>query len=91
MQRKLFCGLNCAAALGGAGTASAGDRRCDVLAYRHVHGAARINDIHAEFGHRRSTLTSVLDRLEARGAIKRAPDAENRRSAMISLTAPGGR
>ncbi len=60
-----------------------------VLAYLHVHGDARINAIHAEFGHRRSTLTSVLDRLEARGAIKRAPDAGNRRSVVVSLTRSG--
>lgn len=60
-----------------------------VLAYLHVHGEARINAIHAEFGHRRSTLTSVLDRLEARGAIERATDAGNRRSVVVSLTRAG--
>ncbi len=60
-----------------------------VLAYLHMHGDARINDIHAEFGHRRSTLTSVLDRLETRGAIKREADPSNRRSVVVFLTAAG--
>lgn len=60
-----------------------------VLTFLHLHDDARINDIHAEFGHRRSTLTSVLDRLEARGLVERAPDADNRRSVVVSLTPSG--
>jgi DNA-binding MarR family transcriptional regulator len=60
-----------------------------VLAFLHSDGPARINDIHAAFGHRRSTLTGVLDRLERRRLIKRATDADDRRSVLVSLTASG--
>src|SRR5258708_37686258 len=30
-----------------------------------------INDLHRGFGHKRSTLTSLLDRLERRGLVRR--------------------
>lgn len=57
----------------------------------HLHGAraARVGDLHAEFGHRRSTLTSVLDRLEQRGLITRAVDRSDRRSITVRLTKAG--
>jgi len=60
-----------------------------ILAHLHAVGPSRIGDIHAAFGHRRSTLTSVLDRLEKRKFIKRAMDANDRRSIRISLTSAG--
>jgi|SRR5579862_3328042 len=60
-----------------------------VLAHLHARGSSRINDIHAAFGHRRSTLTSVLDRLAARGLIERSPDPDDRRSVRIVLTRRG--
>jgi len=49
----------------------------------------RIGDIHAAFGHRRSTLTSVLDRLERRGLVRRKADPDDRRSLRVSMTAAG--
>lgn len=52
-------------------------------------GACSINDLHASFGHKRSTLTSILDRLEGRALIARAPHPESRRSVMIRLTTSG--
>jgi DNA-binding MarR family transcriptional regulator len=60
-----------------------------VLAHLHA-GPARISDLHAAFGHRRSTLTSLLDRLEARGFVARSVDESDRRSVRVSLT-PAGR
>jgi DNA-binding MarR family transcriptional regulator len=48
-----------------------------------------INDLHASFGHKRSTLTSILDRLEGRGLVERAPHPTSRRSVLIRLTASG--
>lgn len=42
------------------------------------------------FGHRKSTLTSLLDRLEERGLIRRDVHPEDRRSFVVSLT-PRGR
>jgi DNA-binding MarR family transcriptional regulator len=60
-----------------------------VLAYLFARKSARINDIHEEFGHRRSTLTSVLDRLERRKLLKRSTDPENRRTVVVTLTRSG--
>jgi DNA-binding MarR family transcriptional regulator len=60
-----------------------------VLAYLLGRTNARINDIHEEFGHRRSTLTSVLDRLERRKVLRRSIDPENRRSVIVTLTRSG--
>ena len=60
-----------------------------VLAFLHVARRARVGELHAEFGHRRSTLTSVLDRLERRGIITRATDPGDRRSVTVALTGAG--
>ena len=60
-----------------------------ILAQLHFAGASSINDLHATFGHRRSTLTSVLDRLERRGLVKRSMNAADRRSVRITLTISG--
>ena len=62
-----------------------------VLVHLHAGGPSRINDIHAAFGHRRSTLTSLLDRLEKRKLLKRSADPDDRRSVRVSLTAGGQR
>jgi DNA-binding MarR family transcriptional regulator len=60
-----------------------------VLAFLYHHDASRINDIHEAFGHRRSTLTSVLERLEKRRLLNRSVDPENRRSVVVKLTSRG--
>jgi DNA-binding MarR family transcriptional regulator len=52
-------------------------------------GASSINDLHASFGHKRSSLTSILDRLEVRRLVERAPHPTSRRSVMIRLTPRG--
>lgn len=57
-------------------------------ALANVHECS-INELHASFGHKRSTLTSVLDRLEQRGLVKRAPHPTSRRSVLIRLTDRG--
>lgn len=62
-----------------------------VLAHLHDHGDASIAQIHREFGHRRSTLTSVLDRLAGRQLVTRAPAADDRRSIVVHLTPKGRR
>jgi len=46
-------------------------------------------DIHQAFGHKRSTLTSILDRLEARELITRDVSPEDRRSFLVALTRQG--
>lgn len=60
-----------------------------ILAHLHETGEARISELHARFGHRRSTLTSVLDRLERRKLIDRRTDPENRRSFIVAPTRAG--
>jgi DNA-binding MarR family transcriptional regulator len=47
------------------------------------------SEIATVLGMHPSTLTGVLARLEARGAIKRAVDAEDRRRARFTLTPAG--
>jgi DNA-binding MarR family transcriptional regulator len=42
-----------------------------VLSQLSAHGPCSIADVHHSFGHRRSTLTSILNRLEDRGLIAR--------------------
>jgi DNA-binding MarR family transcriptional regulator len=56
---------------------------------RLAQGATSPNELHRLFGHKRSTLTSVLDRLESRGYSRREIHPEDRRSFLISLTEDG--
>ena len=60
-----------------------------VLAYLARHPNAAINDLHTSFGHKRSTLTSILDRLEARGWVRRVPHPSSRRLVAVELTEAG--
>jgi DNA-binding MarR family transcriptional regulator len=60
-----------------------------VLAYLARQPAATINDLHTSFGHKRSTLTSILDRLEARGWLRRLPHPTSRRLVAVELTDAG--
>jgi DNA-binding MarR family transcriptional regulator len=48
-----------------------------------------LSELHRAFAHKRSTLTSVLDRLDARGLITRESSKTDRRSFVIRLTAAG--
>jgi DNA-binding MarR family transcriptional regulator len=61
-----------------------------VLAYLAEQGSCSINDLHHSFGHKRSTLTSLLDRLENRGWILRTAHPTSRRLVQVELTATGG-
>jgi DNA-binding MarR family transcriptional regulator len=60
-----------------------------ILAYLAHHPLSTINDLHRSFGHKRSTLTSLLDRLEGRGWIRRQPYPISRRLVQVELTASG--
>ena len=54
-------------------------------------GKASVADLHQSFGHKRSTLTSILDRLEERGLVERTLNPDDRRSLNLELTAEGAR
>ena len=60
-----------------------------VLAHLSERGPCSIAEVHRSFGHRRSTLTSILDRLEDRGLISRAMHPEDRRSYLLRLSRDG--
>ena len=56
-----------------------------------AHGPSTINAVHRAFLHRRSTLTSVLDRLESKGLVRRGTAPNDRRSVRLELTPRGAR
>jgi DNA-binding MarR family transcriptional regulator len=60
-----------------------------VLVELRREGPTPITTLHREFGHKRSTLTNIVDRLEHRGLIARKPNPNDRRSQLINLTASG--
>jgi DNA-binding MarR family transcriptional regulator len=60
-----------------------------ILCHLHEFGASSIADLHGAFAHKRSTLTSVLDRMNAQGLVTREPSQKDRRSFVISLTRRG--
>jgi DNA-binding MarR family transcriptional regulator len=59
------------------------------LCHLHEFGDSAVSGLHRAFAHKRSTLTSVLDRLDARGLITRESSLEDRRSFLVKLTASG--
>ena len=61
-----------------------------VLAHLWDAGPCTVGRLHAAFAHRRSTLTGILDRLEAAGLVRRELRPADRRSFLVTLT-PRGR
>ncbi len=62
-----------------------------ILAHLHEVSRCSIGDLHLALAHRRSTLTSILDRLVARALVKRELDPRDRRRFEVSLTPAGSR
>jgi DNA-binding MarR family transcriptional regulator len=62
-----------------------------VLAQVVEHGPISIATLHHEFGHKRSTLTNIIDRLERRKLVRRAVNPLDRRSFVVHPTAAGRR
>lgn len=53
--------------------------------------SANIAELHRGLAHKRSTLTSILDRLAERGLIDRTVGESDRRTFVIKLTRKGGK
>jgi DNA-binding MarR family transcriptional regulator len=60
-----------------------------ILSHLAASGDATIAELHRALAHRRSTLTSILDRLAGRGWITRQTDPNDRRSFIIRLSKNG--
>jgi len=60
-----------------------------ILSFLRGYAPCPIAEVISVFGLRGSTATSVLDRLEDRGLIKRTPNPEDRRSVLIDISAKG--
>ena len=60
-----------------------------ILALLATVAPATIAELHRGLAHKRSTLTSILDRLAERGFITRDVGAEDRRTFVITPTAKG--
>jgi DNA-binding MarR family transcriptional regulator len=60
-----------------------------ILSHLAAFGNSTIADLHRALAHRRSTLTSILDRLVARGFITRDTGAKDRRTFVVRLTKKG--
>ena|SRR5688572_8134817 len=60
-----------------------------ILALLASSGPSTIADLHQGLAHKRSTLTSILDRLAGRGFITRAVGESDRRTFVVALTAKG--
>jgi MarR family transcriptional regulator for hemolysin len=60
-----------------------------LLSYLKEHTPCPIPMLHRDFGHKRSTLASMLDRLHVRRLLLREVNPEDRRSLMVKLTRTG--
>jgi DNA-binding MarR family transcriptional regulator len=52
-------------------------------------GPITVGELHHRFGHKRSTLTSILDRLEQRDYVTRTVKPDDRRTFLVALTRDG--
>jgi DNA-binding MarR family transcriptional regulator len=62
-----------------------------ILAHLAHSGAATVGELHKVLAHKRSTLTSILDRLVERGFVIREPGESDRRTFIVELTRKGRR
>ena len=60
-----------------------------LLTYSTRYGPSPVGELVRIFGWKRSTLSSVLDRLEDRGLLRRSANPHDRRSLLVELTAAG--
>jgi DNA-binding MarR family transcriptional regulator len=62
-----------------------------ILAHLASHADSTVAELHQTLAHKRSTLTSVLDRLTAAGFVTRDTSADDRRSVVVRPTTSGKR
>lgn len=62
-----------------------------LLTYLAGYAPCPIGELRRVFGHKGSTLTAMLDRLEKGGLLRRVPNPEDRRSVLLEIEADGGR
>lgn len=60
-----------------------------VLQRLHMHEGRRLTDIGTELFCVKSTITRLVDRLEASGLVRRTPDPDDRRAQRLRLTSRG--
>ncbi len=60
-----------------------------LLAYVAHYGPCPVGELARVFGHKNSTLTSILDRQERDGLVVRSPNPEDRRSFLVTATGEG--
>ncbi len=61
-------------------------RELDLVALLSSSGPTSVKSLVADLGLPRSTMTAIVDRLEARGLIKRLPNPQDRRSVILETT-----
>jgi len=62
-----------------------------LLSYVDTYGPCPIGELVRVFGYKKTTMTSMLDRLELRKLVRRAINSEDRRSFLVTATKAGGR
>jgi DNA-binding MarR family transcriptional regulator len=60
-----------------------------LLSYTTLYGPCPVSELSRVFGLKPSTLTGTLDRLEVARLLVREPNAEDRRSFLVRVTAEG--
>ena len=60
-----------------------------ILAHLAQAGSATVGELHKVLAHKRSTLTSILDRLVERGLVTRKTGEDDRRTFVVELTRQG--
>jgi MarR family transcriptional regulator, organic hydroperoxide resistance regulator len=60
-----------------------------LLSYLNLYAPCPIAEILRVFGHKPSTMTSMLERLADHGLIRRDTDPDDRRSVLVTLTGKG--
>ncbi len=61
-----------------------------LLSYTLLYGPCPVSELSRVFGYPPSTLTGMLDRLEAAELLVREPNAADRRSFLVRVTPDGG-